>query len=505
MNLKITILILILLISVTSFTESAVASSDTWDYPRTANYFLDSYLHPDEGRLLAKWDVLILSAAAQEWRPEVFKTIRQKNPDVIILAYVSVSGVSRGSSDFERFQSKDYDNIPSNWWLKSSSQDRLGYWPGANILNVTDLSPTNTLGQRWNEWLPEWIADNIYSTGYWDGIFLDEAFPAVSWINSGDIDLNGDGVAEDKETINTAWQAGVEKITKNLRDRIGPNAYLEVNGASSYTTYTNGRMHENIFRVGGNWSNTMNSYIDTQQASGYEPKLSLINSNTGNTGNLDHRAQLYGLTSTLLGDGFYSYDFGDQKHMSIWWSKEYEKNLGQPLNQARNINGANDQGFIPGLWRRDFTNGSVLVNSTNEKTEYEISFKNKYAKGLLEPYSGVILTAEEFSLSELSNSKGNIQAGNQGSQGNQATEDKAPKPDKLDPSIDQIIPADIDQPESDLDMEIKTPSTSSDSIVLEKDVSPDQPLKSQDSFGRQLYKKIKQFFQSIYDFFRKLI
>jgi len=113
----------------------------TWDYPRTVNYFLDSFFHPDEAELLAPWDVLVLSASAQEWKPRVFEVLREKNPDVITLAYVSVSGVSGRPGNYEKFKDKDASSLPDEWWLKSSEGKKLGYWPGSYMLNVTNMSP----------------------------------------------------------------------------------------------------------------------------------------------------------------------------------------------------------------------------------------------------------------------------------------------------------------------------------------------------------------------------
>lgn len=365
-------------------------------YPRIANYFLDSYLHPDEAKLLTGWDVLVLSSGAQEWRPEVFQVLREANPDIIILAYVSVSGVANRPSDYERFKDKEAAQIPDEWWLKSTSGEKLGYWPGSHMLNVSDLSPTDENGERWNTWIADWIADNIYATGYWDGIFLDEAFPAVSWVNGGDIDLDGDGSPEDSQTINNAWQNGITTITKNLRNRIGSNAYIMVNGASNYTQFTNGRMQENVLDSPDSWSEMMNTYISTYNASAFSPKLHIINANTNNTGVIDRQRQLFALTSTLLGNGFFSYDYGDEKHMSIWWSDDYDKPLGQPISDAYNTGNLNDKTFKPGLWRRDFSGGTVLVNSSPADLEYLVDRDNKKASGMLEAFSGIIITLDEL-------------------------------------------------------------------------------------------------------------
>lgn len=68
------------------------------------------------------------------------------------------------------------------------------------------------------------------------------------------------------------------------------------------------------------------------------------------------------LASALLGDGYYSFDYGDQAHNQLWWYDEYNVFLGKPLNSAYKVE-TGETKISAGLWRRDFQNGIVLVNS----------------------------------------------------------------------------------------------------------------------------------------------
>ncbi len=69
------------------------------------------------------------------------------------------------------------------------------------------------------------------------------------------------------------------------------------------------------------------------------------------------------LASALLSDGYYSFDYGDQAHNQLWWYDEYSTFLGKPLNSAYNLRDGSTK-IKDGLWRRDFQNGVVIVNST---------------------------------------------------------------------------------------------------------------------------------------------
>jgi len=85
----------------------------------------------------------------------------------------------------------------------------------------------------------------------------------------------------------------------------------------------------------------------------------------------------FGLASALLDNGYYSFDNGDQSHREIWWYDEYEAYLGEPAGQATNVLN-NSKTYAEGLWRRDFKNGLILVNSTNK--EYGLDLGGEYEK-----------------------------------------------------------------------------------------------------------------------------
>jgi len=88
------------------------------------------------------------------------------------------------------------------------------------------------------------------------------------------------------------------------------------------------------------WQFEMKRYRTWAQL-GQPPFTALINSNTFNSGQINYRDMRFGLTSTLMGDGFFSYDNGDQAHGDPWWFDEYDNAgqgrgyLGQPLGEAR--------------------------------------------------------------------------------------------------------------------------------------------------------------------------
>src|SRR3989339_1911835 len=100
------------------------------------------------------------------------------------------------------------------------------------------------------------------------------------------------------------------------------------------------------------------------------PQLSFINSNTGNTGIQNYQDMRFGLTSSLLEDAYFSYDYGDQNHGQTWWYDEYDVNLGDAISVSKSKNNYAD--YKPDIWQRSFENGVAVVNSTDSKQKIEL-------------------------------------------------------------------------------------------------------------------------------------
>jgi hypothetical protein len=128
--------------------------------------------------------------------------------------------------------------------------------------------------------------------------------------------------SEDK--INTLWQIG-NRIFLNLRNRLGDKYLIIGNGEGSYNEYTNGRMFESFpeFWEGG-WVGSMERYFNVN-SSGYKPRINIINADSDNTGQYANSKRMrYGFASTLLYDGYYSFDWGTDKREDFWWYDEFD-------------------------------------------------------------------------------------------------------------------------------------------------------------------------------------
>jgi len=341
--------------------------------PKLANYFLHWSITESEARELAKWDFLVLDMEVQENSPSQLRLIRQLNPKVKIIAYISSQNLFKAdfNSNEAVLRKRLASAVPDSWWLRDDKGNKLSDWPSAYVLNVTDSCGRNANGQKFNDYLPEFVASNIISSGLWDGVFYDNVWNGASWFNSGNISLTNNGLRNSGNDLDAAWQSGVKKILSKTKSLL-PQAIIVANGSFiwGYQNYLNGWMLEDFptpWENGGTWSGVIKSYLRLSDMQNYN----IINAAAG--GPTDYAHFRFGLASALLGNGYYSFDFGSANHAQLWWYDEYDNDLGEQQSAAYNLLDKNNKIVKPGLWRRDFANGVAIINSTDKEQSYIFS------------------------------------------------------------------------------------------------------------------------------------
>ncbi len=359
------------------FSFPVKAASLKEDYPRLANYFLKWEIRDDEVGGLSKWDVLILDMEVQtNSRAELLK-IRKLNPDVIILAYINSVELMDDIDEYNNAEMRNRlaSGIIDSWWLKNSSGQKISNWPYNSMLNLTDWSSTDAAGNRFNDYLPNFVINEIKASGLWDGVFYDNTWGDVSWVNSGNIDANNDGVRDFGSALDSAWANGFKKVLEKTRNLGGSDFIIVGNGRvyDGYQGLLNGVMLESFpstWENGGTWAGSMKTYLRIPGLN-KNPQITVINS--FNKNQFDYKKFRYGLASTLLGNGFYSFDYDVTNHSQAWWYDEYNVSLGFAQSDAYNLLAAKGNNLQPGLWRRDFKYGSVMLNSTSKDQLYVFS------------------------------------------------------------------------------------------------------------------------------------
>lgn len=351
-------------------------------FVRTANYYLRAGTDITSAQYpsLAKYDLLVLPAEAQIYNRSMFARLRELNPHIVILAYVPSKSWNYAWTD--PLHQKLFSGIQNDWWLLDAQGNRVSIWQNTSV--ISGVSP-------WSAYLPDFVRDQIWSTGLWDGVFYDEFSSNISWVNGGNIDIHRDGIKDDLRLADVAWQRGMINLLKRTRDQLGADAVIVTNGDSTgeLQPYVNGRMFESFptpWEAGGTWSGVMTNYLRLHRQVGSAPVF-IINGGTGNTGNdTDYKRMRYGLTSTLMGDGFFAFDYGDQDHGQLWHYDEYDVRLGSPTSKATAVfsHPAGDN-LTADVWRRDFQNGVVLVNSSGSPKTVELNSELEKIRGTQAP------------------------------------------------------------------------------------------------------------------------
>ncbi|MBI2989787.1 MAG: VCBS repeat-containing protein [Candidatus Magasanikbacteria bacterium] len=360
---KASMLVLLFFLSA-SLVEPVFAKHTEPIFPRTANYYLHWSLTESQARKLSEWDLVILDIENQYKNPSLIKQMKRWNPHIIILGYITPQEIKQDAAlSSSQSRRRLSERLSEQWYLSNEQGARLSWWPGTYLLNVTEDAPL-VKGKRFNETLVDFVVDDVLSSGLWDGIFFDNAWDSITFFAGSDIDLNKDGRKD--IGLNEKWQEGMKYIYNETRRRAGKDIILVGNGTTQiYAKELNGKMIENFILPA--WPSSMETY----KFNSGNGNINIINANTGNKGgNTDYKAMRFGLASSLLEDGYYSYDYGDKDHGQLWRYDEYAVNLGAPADKAASLQGLKE--YKPDIWRRNFANGISVVNSSEKKETVEL-------------------------------------------------------------------------------------------------------------------------------------
>ncbi|MCX6782269.1 MAG: putative glycoside hydrolase [Candidatus Magasanikbacteria bacterium] len=357
------------------------------EYPRLASLYLYSPIRQSDVPLLARWDVLILHMLAQQNSAEQIRQIRQINPEIKILVYIT-------SQEFPINKHAEWDRSPNglfkrllsgisdDMWLRDGGGAHVVFWDTAWMLNVTDYQ---TNGRRWNDYLSDFVVNELLSSGLWDGVFYDNTWANISWLNGGAIDSNRDGQNDRAADLDSAWQSGMSKLFKLTREKYKQPLIIVGNGDKGYYGDINGIYFENFSTNGYiSWEEKMRLYGLSANTS-REPKVAILGNTSADPtkAQTDYTKVRFGLASSLMENGYFSYDAGSQSHSEKWWYDEYNVNLGAPMGVATPMNGGS--GYYKDVWRREFTNGLAVVNSLAEEKEVDLGGEFEKLIGTQDP------------------------------------------------------------------------------------------------------------------------
>ncbi len=300
------------------------------NYPRIGNYFLDANVTSLDIDSLSKCDFVVFDHMVSRMSPELLDTIHARNPECKIIAYVVSQEINLGHASWEgSLNASMLKEIQPEWWLKNSKGEAITFWPGTEMLNIGAGQP-EVSSIKWNRYLASIVTDSILSDERWDGVYLDNCWNSVHWVDTL-MDINRDGEPDEQWFADSLWESGMNLMLDLIREE-NPSKLVVGNGGYRYKKQLNGALFED-FPTWGSWWRLMDIYLDFDSTS-YGTPFNLINSTTANSGDVSLQWMRYGLTSTLMGDGYFSYDFGADDHSQNWWFDEYDAELGAPLGSA---------------------------------------------------------------------------------------------------------------------------------------------------------------------------
>ncbi len=359
-----------------------LAFTDDKEFVRTANYFLLSGKHLEgETRVqtLASFDLLVIPVEAQIYNKPFFTHARQLNPDIIILPYIAT--VSWNDLYWnDPLHQKLYKGITNDMWLKNGSGKQTSVWSNTRALN---------LNTKWKTHLAHFVKNSVLSSGLWDGVFYDEVQDSISWLGS--VDVNKDGNNDSRSQADSLWAKNYKELFSITRSLLGDNEIIVINGSSNkeFAPYLNGRMFETFSSNNSkmsDWSEQAGEYLELEKDAGFEP-INILNVNTGNTGNKnDYQKVRFGITTTLLGDGYFSFDHGTQSHAQTWTYDEFTAHLGAPKTSLHNTVNPQNGTLAASLLYRDFEQGKVLVNATNSTQQVLLDGEYEKIHGTQDPF-----------------------------------------------------------------------------------------------------------------------
>lgn len=352
-------------------------------YPRLVNYFhrMDFAEAQIAGRedYLAQWDVIVLNPQNVADQGLDLGRIREVNPGIRILAWIPF-----GQSSLDMDMSTSMPDV-AEYFVKDVFGQPLRWAWGGYFMNpyAGDYAfPRHVVA---------YVKDHYLDTGLYDGVMFDCVWnfaPRFFWSSPRGVDVNGDG--DDTGQDDADYMAGVEFLLSSMREA-APRAIITGNpgdpwwDGTSYYQYVNGVMMENALGTEWRssdwlWENQWYGYQTASGSAGATPGYTFVVADLRDGGvtqeqarvaeglsETDQRRLRLALGMTLLGDGFFGFDRGDGNHGQLWWFPEYDVDLGMPWPDYQSP-ASTWQAGDGGTLRREFLNGTVVVNPTTRNT-----------------------------------------------------------------------------------------------------------------------------------------
>jgi hypothetical protein len=380
-------------------------------FPRTATYWLSQDYLPSVDEL-ARYDLVVMDS---EWANrvdhQIFAELRQRKQAIVLLAYVNLidypprlgsPGYYADRYALWQYQDSTTSTFPPQWLARTAAGQSVSQWPNSVMANFADTAPS-VGGQRYAEYAANWVVDRVWSTGLWDGIFLDVWGDRVYGADRTSWDVDGNGIDDPDSTIygpGGPWERGVTRAEEIMRKRM-PTAILIGNGDRTMRKQLlDGRAFESFADPGADRDPIVEITHYVRLARDIQHRtpgttMTINRRRTAPGSENDYRNARFFLTGTLLQDGFWApmgLDYGELTYYDEMDGAGLGRGyLGRPMTSDP----APDQvaapyvvgiGTIaPGVVRRDFEHGIVLNNAGTEPATVDLRRNFRKLRGTQDP------------------------------------------------------------------------------------------------------------------------
>lgn len=350
--------------------ESAQATT-SYATPRVAALDYSRDFSSTRLSLLARHKFVVLALGKSMGQTTIsngLATIRRLNPSVKIAQYVITNeapcSASSSSDQYALVQAVNR----TNWWLRNSSGARVQWTTayGACDINLTSYAARNSSGQLWPQykWSYDWSTMLGPQTNL-NYVFID-AFMRKPRVTA---DWNRDRVNDSSSAswVQTAYRKGQVAYINALRattSRIKVMGNADGNlSETEYREVLDGAFLEGA--IGKSWS--IETYSGWKAVLDYY-RAALLNTRGANdvlfqtfANPTDYKMVRYGLATALMDNGYFLYMPLTGTFQPKWFD-EFSAQIGTPVDAPPTGPAQN------GIWKRRYTNGIVLVNSSKSSS-----------------------------------------------------------------------------------------------------------------------------------------
>lgn len=388
-----------------------VPVSNQLPFPRTATVWLDQDGLPTVDEL-ARYDVAVVDS---EWANRVdhsfFAELRKRNPRIVLLAYVNLVDYPPrlGTSQYyaNRYSLWQYTDsttstFPKQWLARTASGRSVSQWPNSVMTNLADTAP-RVGNQTFAEYAAKWVVDHVWSTGLWDGVYLDVWGDRIYGTDVSSWDVDGNGVDDPDAAIfgvGGPWERGITRAEEIMRQGM-PNAVLVANGDRTLEGQRlNGRAFESFAdeTADRDPDDDIRRYVELCADTGHRSPGFMLTINRrrvlAGTPPEFQNARFY-LTASLMQDGYWApmgYSYGELAYYDELDGGGLGRGyLGHPtVNDpaADRVEAPYVVGIgtvAPGVRRRDFEHGIVLNNDSTTPQTVELGGTYRKLSGKQDP------------------------------------------------------------------------------------------------------------------------